>query len=50
VATKRREKKPRSRKAETVASEDELREALRNFDLKKFDRALAKAINVRSGK
>jgi hypothetical protein len=45
VATKKKAgKRQPVRKAETVASDDALREELRNFDVRKLDRAIAKAI------
>jgi len=47
VPTKRRAAKKRKPiSAKTRAADDALREELRRFDLKKFDRALAKAIKT----
>jgi hypothetical protein len=41
-----KKKRPLSEKQR--ASDEALREQLRNFDLKKFDKALEKAVNPRS--
>jgi hypothetical protein len=42
--TKKPGKRKPVRKAATRASDDALREELRNFDIRKLDKALAKAI------
>jgi hypothetical protein len=42
--TKKPAKRKPVRKAATVASDEQLREELRNFDIRKLDKALAKAI------
>jgi hypothetical protein len=43
-----KKKKPIS--AKQRESDEKLREELRNFDLKKFDKALDKAVKIPSGK
>jgi hypothetical protein len=43
-----KKKKPLSEKL--VASDEKLRDELRNFDLRKFDKALDRAVNVKRAK
>jgi hypothetical protein len=44
VATKKRGKKPKPISEKQRAEDDKLREQIRHIDLKKFDKALEKAI------
>jgi hypothetical protein len=48
VPRKKRSAKRKGITAETRAADDALRAELERFDAKKFDRALAKAINPRA--
>jgi hypothetical protein len=50
VATKKRGQKHKPISEKQRAEDDKLREQLRHIDLKKFDKALEKAISPSSGK